>query len=117
MYVRLHLLSPLHLEPEILIVDEVLRRRGLGFPGEVIGKWAKSRVGGRTILFVSHNLSSLITMCGQGIVLESGNLVHAGPVREAVACYVARENRAKPNISAPIAGDEYFRLRSARLVN
>ena len=75
MYVRLAFAVAAHLDPEILIVDEVLAVGDAQFQKKCLGKMEDiSRNGGRTILFVSHNMASLMNLCSKGIVLEKGQV-------------------------------------------
>ena len=88
MYVRLAFAVAAHLEPEILIVDEVLAVGDAQFQAKCLGKMQDvARGGGRTVLFVSHNLSSILGLCGTCIVLERGRLVFKGDTREGVSYY------------------------------
>jgi lipopolysaccharide transport system ATP-binding protein len=90
MTVRLGFAIAAHLEPEILVVDEVLAVGDAEFQKKCIGKLQDiSERGRRTVLFVSHNLSSLLELCTRGIVLSKGGLVFDGPVRDAVDRYLS----------------------------
>ena len=75
MYVRLAFSVAAHLEPEILIVDEVLAVGDAAFQKKCLGKMAEVAAMGRTILFVSHNLGLVRSMCRRGILLEKGRVV------------------------------------------
>ncbi|MGL5805461.1 MAG: ABC transporter ATP-binding protein, partial [Xenococcaceae cyanobacterium] len=74
MYVRLAFAVAAHLEPEILIVDEVLAVGDMQFQKKCLGKMGNVAKEGRTILFVSHNMSTVESLCNRGILLESGSL-------------------------------------------
>src|SRR6266853_1994921 len=88
MYVRLAFAVAAHLEPEILIVDEVLAVGDAEFQKKCLGKMDEvSRRDGRTVLFVSHNLDAIVRICGRGLVLNGGNVAFAGSAREAVDEY------------------------------
>ena len=77
MYVRLAFAVAAHLEPEILIVDEVLAVGDYAFQKKCLGKMQDVATGdGRTILFVSHNMGALTQLCGRGILLEHGDGLH-----------------------------------------
>ena len=81
MYVRLAFAVAAHLEPEILIVDEVLAVGDAAFQRKCIGKMQQvTTVGGRTVLLVSHNQTTIETLCTKGILLERGAVVESGPV-------------------------------------
>jgi len=89
MNVRLGFAVAAHLEPDILIVDEVLAVGDAGFQRKCISRLKELSVGGRTILFVSHNLYTLQTLCERGILLESGRLLNDGPMIEVLGIYRA----------------------------
>ena len=85
MYVRLAFAVAAHLEPEILIVDEVLAVGDFAFQKKCLGKMHDVAAGdGRTILFVSHNMSALSQLCERGILLEKGSVTMIGPVKEVI---------------------------------
>jgi lipopolysaccharide transport system ATP-binding protein len=89
MYVRLAFAVAAHLEPEILIVDEVLAVGDLAFQKKCLGKMHDVAAGGgRTILFVSHNMSALSQLCDRGILLEKGLVTAIGPVKEVIETYL-----------------------------
>ena len=88
MKVRLGFAIAAHLEPEILVVDEVLAVGDAEFQKKAIGKMQDvSRGDGRTVLFVSHNMSSIQTLCNSGIVLENGQICFQGTAKDCVAFY------------------------------
>lgn len=88
MRVRLGFAVAAFLEPEILIVDEVLAVGDAEFQKKAIGKMKEVSKGeGRTVIFVSHNLSSVRLLCHRGIVLDKGNLVYDGLVNGAIEHY------------------------------
>jgi len=88
MYVRLAFAVAAHLEPEILIVDEVLAVGDAQFQKKCLGKMEDvSNKEGRTILFVSHNLSSLIALCNKSILLNSGNLLLQSSLGDCIKLY------------------------------
>ncbi len=92
MYVRLAFGVAAHLEPEILIVDEVLAVGDAEFQKKALGKMQDvSTNQGRTVLFVSHNLSSVKTLCTRGIVLENGMLLYDTDVEQAVSQYYSKQ--------------------------
>jgi lipopolysaccharide transport system ATP-binding protein len=88
MRVRLGFAVAAHLEPEILIIDEVLAVGDAAFQQKCLGKLGEVARTGRTVLFVSHNLSSVENLCQRGIVLKSGQLVFDGTQTEAIAHYL-----------------------------
>lgn len=88
MYVRLAFAVAAHLEPEILIVDEVLAVGDSAFQKKCLGKMQEvSRQDGRTILFVSHNLSAVLQLTTRAVVLDQGRAVFNGPTEAAVEKY------------------------------
>ena len=88
MYVRLAFAVAAFLEPEILIVDEVLAVGDAEFQKKAIGKMQDiSRHGGRTVLFVSHNMAAVKSLCTRGIVLENGKVAFEGGIDESVNFY------------------------------
>jgi lipopolysaccharide transport system ATP-binding protein len=87
MYVRLAFAIAAHLEPEILIVDEVLAVGDLAFQKKCIGKMNDVSRAGRTVLFVSHNMAAIENLCRHGIVLAGGKLVFDGTIKDASAYY------------------------------
>jgi lipopolysaccharide transport system ATP-binding protein len=88
MYVRLAFAVAAHLEPEILIVDEVLAVGDAEFQKKCLGKMKDVSVNdGRTVLFVSHNMAAVKQLCTQGIVLVNGKIVFAGKSLNAVQFY------------------------------
>ncbi len=88
MQVRLAFAVAAHLEPEILIVDEVLAVGDASFQAKCMGKMKEVATGGRTVMFVSHNLASVRALCKRGIVMQSGTVQCDGSIDEAIACYV-----------------------------
>src|SRR5690606_2818648 len=74
MYVRLAFAVAAHLEPEILIVDEVLAVGDAKFQQRCLGKMQSVASSGRTVLFVSHNMGAVQTLCTRGIVLDHGSV-------------------------------------------
>jgi lipopolysaccharide transport system ATP-binding protein len=95
MYVRLAFAVAAHLEPEILVVDEVLAVGDAEFQRKSLGKMGDVAQQGRTVLFVSHNMSSILRLTQEAIVLEKGRLALRAPSAEAVDYYLsAGEARA-----------------------
>lgn len=89
MQVRLGFAVAAFLEPEILVVDEVLAVGDAEFQKKAVGKMKDvSTSGGRTVLFVSHNMASVRTLCRNGIVLKNGMIDKTGPINECVDFYI-----------------------------
>lgn len=94
MTVRLAFAVAAFLEPEILVVDEVLAVGDAEFQKKAIGKMQDiSREGGRTVLFVSHNMAAVKSLCSRGIVLENGGVVFAGDADSAVNYYLSNSSQ------------------------
>ena len=87
MYVRLAFAVGAHLEPEILLVDEVLAVGDAGFQKKCLGKMDEVTKQGRTVLFVSHNLDAVSTLCDRVIWLDEGEIFLDGPPQEVVPRY------------------------------
>jgi ABC-type polysaccharide/polyol phosphate transport system ATPase subunit len=87
MYVRLAFAVAAHLEPEILLVDEVLAVGDAEFQRKSLGKMSDVAKGGRTVLFVSHNLGAIRRLCSHALLFESGRLTFSGSVDEALTAY------------------------------
>ena len=87
MYVRLAFAVAAHLEPEILIVDEVLAVGDAQFQKKCLGKMSEVSEQGRTVLFVSHNMAMISNLCQKGIVLDAGRVAFQGPISEAILNY------------------------------
>lgn len=88
MQVRLAFSVAAHLEPEILLVDEVLAVGDIGFRRKCIGRMGDVARSGRTVLFVSHNLAAVENLCTRAVLLERGCLVANGDVSEVISQYV-----------------------------
>jgi lipopolysaccharide transport system ATP-binding protein len=87
MYMRLAFAVAAHLEPEILVVDEVLAVGDAAFQKKCLGKMGDVASGGRTVLFVSHNMNAVQRLCNRAILMESGRIAQLGSVRDCVKTY------------------------------
>jgi len=94
MYVRLAFAVAAHLEPDILIVDEVLAVGDVEFQKKCLGKMSDVAHSGRTVLFVSHNMGSVASLCHTAIHLCAGQIVAAGPAKRVIDTYLAVRNAA-----------------------
>lgn len=114
MYVRLAFAVAAHLEPEILVIDEVLAVGDAQFQKKCFEKMRDVSRGGRTILFVSHNMSAVRNICDHGVALERGRVVDTGDIDPVVDRYIAR---SLTGTSGPFEGveTETFTLESARV--
>jgi lipopolysaccharide transport system ATP-binding protein len=100
MYVRLAFAVAAHLEPEILLVDEVLAVGDVAFQNKCLGKMRQVGGEGRTILFVSHNLPALQVLCDRAVLFARGRVVADAPVAETVGMYLRSvEERAQAEVS------------------
>ncbi|MFW6183120.1 MAG: ABC transporter ATP-binding protein [Chloroflexota bacterium] len=95
MYVRLAFSVAAHLEPEILLVDEVLAVGDIAFQRKCLGKMDDVAQEGRTVLFVSHNMSLVQNLCERGLFLEDGAIVADGPIDDAVDAYLQSLEQAQ----------------------
>lgn len=120
MQVRLAFAVAAHLEPEILLVDEVLAVGDARFQKRCLGKMDDVAKSGRTVLFVSHNMQAVSLLCNRAILLEEGKVVADGPARQVVSEYLATESKqaAQETWSSENApGNEVVKLRSVRTLN
>jgi len=93
MMVRLGFAVAAHLDPEILVVDEVLAVGDAEFQKKAIGKMKDVSKGeGRTVLFVSHNMASIRALCNTGVLLEKGQVAYFGTIAETIDCYLDSSN-------------------------
>jgi lipopolysaccharide transport system ATP-binding protein len=119
MYMRLAFAVASHLEPEILIVDEVLAVGDAAFQKKCLGKMEDVAHEGRTVLFVSHNMAAIRTLCGRTLWLDEGQIMRIGPTAQVVADYVQEgaastlERVWEDPATAP--GNEKVKIRSARV--
>src|SRR5689334_13905929 len=84
MYMRLAFAVAAHLEPEILVIDEVLAVGDVQFQKKCLGKISEVALHGRTVLFVSHNMPAVTRLCGRGILLDQGRVLADGTADEVV---------------------------------
>jgi lipopolysaccharide transport system ATP-binding protein len=87
MYVRLAFAVAAHLEPEVLIIDEVLAVGDTAFQKKCLGKMQGVAQTGRTVLFVTHNMAAVENLCRRAIVLQRGHIVFDGPAKEGIDHY------------------------------
>ncbi|MBP8065973.1 MAG: ABC transporter ATP-binding protein [Flavobacterium sp.] len=103
MTVRLAFAVAAHLEPEILVVDEVLAVGDAEFQKKAIGKMQDiSRGEGRTVLFVSHNMAAVKSLCTKGLVIESGQIAFHGEIEDAIDIYLSQSNTNAHRIWEPL---------------
>ncbi len=95
MYVRLAFSVAAHLEPEILLVDEVLAVGDAEFQARCLGRMEDLGDTGRTVLFVSHNMQAIAQLCDRALLLEGGRIARDGPSEEVVAHYLQTVGRGR----------------------
>ena len=105
MYVRLAFAVAAHLEPEVLIIDEVLAVGDMEFQKKCLGKMKEVAGSGRTVLCVSHNMQAISTLAERTLVLKSGDVIYYGPTSEAIDVHLAQAGMAehiyKSNSASP----------------
>jgi lipopolysaccharide transport system ATP-binding protein len=119
MYLRLAFAVAAHLEPEILLVDEVLAVGDARFQKKCLSKMQDVGEQGRTVLFVSHNMPAITRLCERTILLDEGKVIADGPSHEVVSTYLnsglsSTAEREWPD-SEKAPGDEAIRLRAVRI--
>ncbi|HSY18935.1 MAG TPA: ABC transporter ATP-binding protein [Candidatus Acidoferrales bacterium] len=119
MFVRLAFAVAAHLEPEILIVDEVLAVGDQAFQKKCLGKMDEVARGGRTILFVSHNMAVMRQLCNKGILLNHGQVMKSGTIGEVVDTYLAAgvEHEGHWQRQTPVPNKGHIYLEAASVFN
>ncbi len=102
MYVRLAFAVAAHLDPEILVVDEVLAVGDAGFQKKCLGKMSDVAQGGRTILFVSHNMQAIRSLCSRSLLLEEGKMICDGPTTDTLQTYNRRLSEMRVNMETSV---------------
>ena len=121
MYVRLAFAVAAHLEPDILIVDEVLAVGDAAFQKKCLGIMSEAAQQGRTVLFVSHNMVAVRGLCERALLLDAGQVVQDGSPADVIAAYLGEgrvtnaEALWEDRATAP--GNEHVRLRRVRLLD
>lgn len=119
MFVRLGFAIAAHLEPEILIVDEVLAVGDADFQKKCLGKMRDISESGRTLIFVSHNLTAIQSLCNKSLYFEKGQLIQQGDTQQIVTAYLSKvsykqlENNWDNIETAP--GNDQIRVKSFRI--
>src|SRR5207248_8507165 len=98
MYVRLAFAVAAHLEPEILLVDEVLAVGDASFQKKCLAKMLQVARAGRTVLFVSHNIATVVQICQEAVFLEAGRLITRGPTDRVVEEYLRSQRDTQPEV-------------------
>lgn len=117
MYVRLAFAVAAHLEPEILLVDEVLAVGDVAFQKKCLGKMGDIAKEGRTVMFVSHNMGAVETLCNKSILLDNGHIVMAGETKKIVSYYLAKnyQRNGNPLYDCPRRGNGKLQVVSFHL--
>jgi len=119
MYVRLAFSVAAHLEPEILVVDEVLAVGDAQFQKKCLGKMEHvSNREGRTVLFVSHNMSAMQALCNKGVLLDRGQLKFEGQMGDTITHYLKQFTETKRKVEWPLEeapGNDQARLLRAEV--
>jgi lipopolysaccharide transport system ATP-binding protein len=118
MYVRLAFAVAAHLEPEILLVDEVLAVGDIAFQKKCLGKMGDVAKEGRTIIFVSHNVTAITRLCNRCVLMQAGAVIADGDTHEVVTAYLRSEmnTSARRQWTAEEApGNSIVRLREVRV--
>ncbi len=119
MQVRLAFSVAAHLEPEILLVDEVLAVGDASFQRKCLAKMEHVGQHGRTVVFVSHNTTAITRLCPRALLLDGGRVIEDGPSHKVVGAYLRPElgsSAVREWIDAPRApGDDVVRLRAVRV--
>lgn len=121
MYLRLAFAVAAHLEPEVLVVDEVLAVGDAEFQRKCLGKMSDVAHAGRTVLFVSHNMSAILRLTSETVVLDKGRIIMQAPTAEAVDYYLShgfsQDGERIWSAEEVPAGAAPFRPLSLRVVN
>jgi lipopolysaccharide transport system ATP-binding protein len=120
MYVRLGFAISAHLEPEIMIVDEVLAVGDADFQRKCLGKMKDASTSGRTILFVSHNLTAVQGLCNKAMYMQKGQLIQMGETNLIMSNYLSQIQKTDLQVTytnqSEAPGNERVRLKSVKLV-
>lgn len=121
MYTRLAFAVAAHLEPEILVVDEVLAVGDANFQKKCLGKLGELSGAGRTVLFVSHSMSNVLRLCGRVLLLENGKLIEDGQPDKVTKRYLQSDSGSPTeriwHSLAEAPGNDIARLRAVRVLN
>ena len=117
MYVRLAFAVAAHLDPEILIIDEVLAVGDFAFQKKCLDKMQDVSTRGRTVLFVSHNMGAINRLCQRAILLHEGRVIHSGPTMEVVKRYTVDSSLARSEYLQPPAPEKAMHLRRVAITS
>jgi lipopolysaccharide transport system ATP-binding protein len=120
MYVRLGFAISAHLNPEIMIVDEVLAVGDAEFQKKSLGKMRDNSASGRTIIFVSHNLTAVQALCNKTLYFEKGRLIEQGETNQVIASYLSKVSKIRLarhwDIPDEAPGNDLVRVRRIELI-
>jgi lipopolysaccharide transport system ATP-binding protein len=120
MYVRLAFAVAAHLDPEIMLVDEVLAVGDAAFQQRCLAKMGTISKNGRTVLFVSHNMAAVSALCAKGVLIDNGSVAASGPTQSVIHAYL---NRTRDNAGMPVSqrkdrkGDGRVRFKNVSILN
>jgi len=100
MYVRLAFAVAAHLQPEIMLIDEVLAVGDAEFQKKCLGKISAVARAGRTVIFISHNMAAIESLCGRCLLLRGGVIAASGPTHEVIGAYMASMTRPESGTAA-----------------
>src|SRR5207302_1294337 len=116
MYVRLAFAVAAHLEPDVLVIDEVLAVGDIAFQRKCLGKMESVARQQRAVLVVSHNMSIVAQLCQQVIWLDQGRIVRSGPTREIIGAYLSQGSSASDTWCPPPRDGATLQLHSVSVV-
>jgi lipopolysaccharide transport system ATP-binding protein len=120
MYVRLGFAISAHLDPEIMIVDEVLAVGDAEFQKKSLGKMRDNSASGRTIIFVSHNLTAVQALCNKTLYFEKGRLIEQGETNQVIASYLSKVSKTRLvrqwDTPEEAPGNDLVRIRRVELI-
>jgi lipopolysaccharide transport system ATP-binding protein len=122
MYLRLAFAVAAHLEPDILLVDEVLAVGDAEFQKKCLGRMSEIGESGRTVLFISHSMPAILRLCPRLILLDKGRIVADGPAHDVVRMYLdagfgSTAIRSFADLPEEAPGDDVARLKSVRIID
>lgn len=122
MQVRLAFSVAANLDPEILVVDEVLAVGDAAFQKKCLGKMSEVAEGGRTVLFVSHNMGAVINLCSQVIWLDGGSISDIGETSKIITAYLSSfTNKSNGEVNWPTVqvapGNDKIRIKAVRVIS
>ncbi|MDX6696394.1 MAG: lipopolysaccharide transport system ATP-binding protein [Blastocatellia bacterium] len=119
MYLRLAFAVAAHLEPEILLVDEVLAVGDAAFQNKCLGKMSDIAGEGRTVLFVSHNMPAIKNLCHRALLLDGGSIEREGDAAAVVQYYLQGDYQGSKKVwpQGERPGNESYKLNSVRILN